>query len=398
MGPTPLDSRKAGVRNERLVLKLLREQGPLSQKQLCEGTVLGSSTASTIVSRLREKGLVCETQGTSTSRGPKPVMLRINPRGRFLVGVELNPTTLRIGLFDFSMESVANTELPLRSRDVAYVVETLIVNVLGLLAKHNVDPDIVEGLGVTISGSVSANGTVELSSTLGWKQIPLRDLLREHLSFPVHVFSTRVRLLAEMSLTPEPPARNVLYLNVADGVGANTVIDGHLIHGDGNKAGEIGHIVVDPAGPPCGCGHHGCLESLTSGPALARRIQADLADGRDSLLADRITEEDTHRTIVHKWGLAIEAKDPYALALQDFVAEQLSRVLAMAINLYDPQRLILAGYVCEQCFDALAGAVQNSLHTQVFNGETRKLTIQPARAGRSRYTKGAAIAVLTDEG
>ncbi|MFC1763670.1 ROK family transcriptional regulator [Planctomycetota bacterium] len=397
MASLPLDSRRAGARNERLILKLLREKSPLSQKQLCEDTGLGSSTASTIVSRLREKGLVCETQGTSTARGPKPVMLRINPEGRYTLGVELNPTVLRIGLFDYMVKSVDSTEIPLRKCTVEHIVETLTVNSLGLLAKNDIDPDIVQGLGVTVSGSVSPTGTVELSSTLGWKHVPLRDLLSKDLNFPVWVFTTRVRLLAEMSLDHESSVRNVLYLNVADGVGANAVIDGHLVHGAGNKAGEIGHMIVDPNGPACGCGHTGCLEALTSGRALAQRIRNDLAMGQASALADRIAEEDTHRAIIQKWGLAIVARDSYALELQDFVTRQLSQALSIAINLYDPQLVILAGYVCEQCCETLIQAIHNTVKNQVYDGATRTLAIRPARAGRSRYTKGAAIAVLNDE-
>lgn len=399
MVPSPLDSKKAGANNERLILRLLREQCTLSQKQLCQKTKLNSSTVSTIVARLREKDLICETQGTSVSRGPKPVLLTINPQGRFLVGAELNPAYIRIGLFNFHMELVDQTEARLPAKNVEDVVECLTVSVLGLLTKNQVKSDIVLGLGVTISGSVSADGTVELSSTLGWQQVPLGPLLSSHLSFPVQIFTTRVRLLAEISLDPGlgQAAHSILYLNVADGVGANAIIDDHLIHGASNRAGEIGHIIVDTDGPPCGCGHKGCLETLISGPALAKRIQQDLAQGESSILAEQIYSHEDHRSSIYAWGNALKAGDAYALRLQNYVAEQLSRALAIAINLYDPQLLILAGYVCEQCFDALEQAIQAAVQTHVFDPTTRHLNIRPAKAGPLRYIKGAAIGVLNND-
>jgi len=85
---TPIDSKNAGLRNEKLVLSLLRQHGELSQAQLCRLAGLSSSTASYIVGRLRQKRLIREQPGRSSKRGAKPIMLRIHPRGQLVVGAD----------------------------------------------------------------------------------------------------------------------------------------------------------------------------------------------------------------------------------------------------------------------------------------------------------------------
>ncbi|HPO69552.1 MAG TPA: helix-turn-helix domain-containing protein, partial [Anaerohalosphaeraceae bacterium] len=76
---SPIDSKSAGQRNEHLILSMLRKHGRLSQSELCRLAGIRSSTASTIVARLREKGFVTERRGSSSKRGPKPILVELNP-------------------------------------------------------------------------------------------------------------------------------------------------------------------------------------------------------------------------------------------------------------------------------------------------------------------------------
>lgn len=375
-------------------MSYLRDRGQLSQKELCALTQLGSSTVSSIVARLREKEMIVETQGKSHTRGPKPVLLAINRQGRYLVGVELNPAYVRIGLFDFHTAILDHIQIPLSSKEVEHVLQTLTVNALGLLTKHDINKSSVLGMGVTISGTISNWGEVELSSTFGWKHVPLQKRLSDEMGVGVHIFTTRVRLLAELSLTGQDQYSNALYLNVADGVSCNVIAEGHLFHGSSHRSGEIGHIIVDPKGPMCGCGHQGCLESLIGGPALAGRIQQNIENGTDTVLRDLISCQDNHRTIISKWGLAMRQKDAYALKLQKEMAQHLAWAASIAINLYDPAMIVLAGYVCDQCQRELGVAIEAAMGTQVYDGQARTIPIRPAKAADERYILGAIIGVL----
>ena len=393
---SPIDSRNAGIRNELLVLNILRTHGRMSQSGLCKQADLSSSTVSYIIGRLREKNLIIEEQGKSTSRGAKPVLISINPTGRFVLGIEINPTDIFAGLFNFNCKLVEHIRTSITAeQSVGEIVRLLEITARGLLSKHNIAEKMAAGIGLAVSGSISKDGVVELSSPMGWKAVPLRAMLQERFDCPVSVHATRVRLLAEKIIDPTLTAQNVLYINVASGVGGHIISDGRLSHGADNRSGEIGHIVIDAKGPRCGCGHNGCLEAYISGPALAAKIRNDLP-AENSQLASMIAESDLPTDVLAKWGQALKNNDAYALKVQQYVADKLAPIAAMAINCYDPEVVILAGYVCMQCFDHLAGAIRQHIATDVFDNLSRQISIIPAKAGDKAIIIGTASAILRE--
>jgi predicted NBD/HSP70 family sugar kinase len=391
MAENPIDSKGAGLANEKLILTLLRQHAQLSQAQICELANLSSSTTSYIVARLREKDLIIETQGESTKRGAKPVFVSINSTGQFTVGVEINPSSLFIGLFDFNCQLVEKIRVLLDTdRSPENISSKLEINLRGVLSKHNIEYGKVSGIGVALSGSISKDGVVELSSPLSWKAVPLKDMLTAKLNIPVAVCTTRVRLLAESSIANNIDYSNVLYLNIADGVGSHAIIDGNLLHGSTNRAGEIGHIIAIPDGPKCGCGHKGCLEALISGPALAKKILQDIKHGQKTTLKDVVNSEDLPEVIISKWGQAIQQKDEYSMKLCAFIAEHFSKIAASTINCYDPNIVILAGYVTKQCFDYLETAIRETMATDVYDNTSRNIQIKQASLGTEALIIGAA--------
>lgn len=394
MNARPIDSKRAGASNENFILRLLKEHGQLSQSQLCQMTGLGSSTASSIVSRLRDKGLVLESEGKSLKRGPKPVILKINPRGRFIVGVEISPDYIDLGLFDFNTELIETARADLAGDHQAErVVGLVTTSLLDLLLRHAVDQGHVLGISVTLSGTVSSDGRVVLSSPLGWKNVSLKADLEARLVCPVHLYGTRVRLLAEMAREPDTSLRNVLFVNVADGVGCSAVIDGQLLEGATSRGGEIGHIIVEPQGPRCGCGHHGCLEALVSGPALAARIRAQAQAHPSSWLGQKVKPDDGHKTIIYKWRLALERRDELAHQILTYAADHLGRAIALAINLYDPELVILAGYVGMASHPFLMPFLENYIDSHVYNSDSRTISIRPAQVAEHALLIGGAMAV-----
>jgi predicted NBD/HSP70 family sugar kinase len=355
---------------------------------------LRSSTASYIVGRLREKGLIIEKPGQSTKRGAKPVLLSINPQGKYVVGVEINPGNIHIGLFNFDCELVQRIKAVVsQDRSPESVVDSLEINLRGLLGKNNVSSKDLFGVGVTLSGSIGKDGTVDLSSTLKWKNVKLLDMLQSRFDFPVSIHTTRVRLLAERSMKDNEWSQNIVYLNIANGVGIAAIIDGQLLHGTSNRSGELGHMIVNPNGPLCGCGHKGCLEAHISGPALTQKLLEE-APSRSSLLKNWLDPKDMPEETIQKWGDAIKQSDPYAIELQDYLCEYVGKAASLAINLYDPEIFILAGYVTQQCFDALKNAIQRKMVTDVYDNKSRSIKIVAAQAGDLALVRGVAMAVL----
>ena len=105
------NSKNTGLINEKVVLRILRQHGELSQAQICEMTGLRSSTVSYITGRLREKNLINERTGQSTKRGAKPVILSINPLGKLIMSISINPGHVSIGLFDFNCRLLEKSDV-----------------------------------------------------------------------------------------------------------------------------------------------------------------------------------------------------------------------------------------------------------------------------------------------
>lgn len=387
------DSKAAGARNEKLVIELLRTQGALSQSMICSKTGLNSSTISYIVRRLREKELILEKPGKSNKRGAKPVLIDINPAGQFIVGAEINPSSLLIGLFDFNNNLKDKIRIPLDTKSPDGIIDLLEVNIKGLQSKNAVIEDKLVGIGITISGSISSDGIVQLSSSLGWKNVPLKGKLVRKFNCSVDIYTTKVRLLAEISIQPPLASNNIVYLNVGNGVGATASIDGRLVHGSTNRCGELGHVVIDPEGPLCGCGLRGCLEAHISGPSIADKIRADLAGEINSVLVEMLNEQDAPEDVASKLKAAIEMEDQYAIEVQNYIAEKLSRAAAIAINLYDPDTIILAGYINAINIEYFIGQIKRCFITDVYDSTSRNINIISARVGTEALIRGVAAAV-----
>ena len=393
----PIGSKNAGLRNEKLVISLLRQHGGLSQAQLCQLAGLSSSTASYIVGRLREKNLITEEQGKSSKRGAKPVIVSLRPRAQVAVGVEIGPNTIFIGLFDFDCTLIESLRAPVGDdRSPERIVSLIEIGVRGLLSKQAVVEQSVLGIGATVSGAISPEGIVQLSSPMGWQNVPLREMLQERFRARVRVYTTRVRMFAEISLLPTGTAQNIVLLNFADGVGASIVENGQMALGATNRAGEIGHVIFDPNGPQCGCGHRGCLEAFSSGPALAARIRDDINNGTKSILREWIKPDDTPKEVVSHLGRALAEGDRYALEIRGLLADFVSRATAIAINCYDPDMLILAGYVIALCPEYLVKATERRFASDVFDHHSRDIKIVVAQAGEEASIRGIATAVLHD--
>ncbi|MBP5975302.1 ROK family protein [Brasilonema sp. CT11] len=133
-----------------------------------------------------------------------------------------------------------------------------------------------EAIGVSFGGPVDATtGKVRLSHhVLGWENVPLRDLLEEEFGVPAYVDNdANVAALGEYRFGAGQGYDSLFYMTVSTGVGGGWILNGKPWRGAEGMAGEIGHMVVDPAGSVCLCGKRGCVERLASGPYIAQDVR-----------------------------------------------------------------------------------------------------------------------------
>ncbi|MFQ5472828.1 MAG: ROK family protein, partial [Dehalococcoidia bacterium] len=135
----------------------------------------------------------------------------------------------------------------------------------------------------------------------------------------------------------------MLYMTVSTGVGGGIIIDGDLYRGTRGAAGELGHVIIDYNGPPCGCGGNGCLESLASGTAIARKGRQLIDEGKAPHLAEIVAGEGsvTSETMQR----AAEVGDEASKTVFRDVGLYLGVALASYVNIFNPEAILIGGGV-----------------------------------------------------
>ncbi|GGV04102.1 ROK family protein [Kitasatospora aureofaciens] len=229
--------------------------------------------------------------------------------------------------------------------------------------------------GIAVPGIVDeAAGAVVLAANLGWHRLPVRDWLAEELGLPVALgHDVRAGGLAEARIGAGRGSRDFLFVPVGTGIAAALMSDGQSVTGSHARAGELGHLVVRPGGPACPCGGRGCLETVASAAAIARRYTA--ATGEGGVTAKDVGERAVagDQTAVMVWNEAIEA---------------LADALTAAITLLDPERIVIGGGLAragDPYFAPLRAAVAERLTFQTLP------QLLPAQLGHEAGCQGAAL-------
>lgn len=267
--------------NELLVLNAIREVQPISRVDIAERTGLEGSTVSKIVGRLLASEFVYEDGVGPASRlgGRKKRFLHLNPDRAYAVGIDVGPRETAIALSDFSGRILRSTAIDNKRSPQEALAE--VARAVRKILRHAPDRSRVRGIGVSLIGLVDpVTGRVLAGENLGWgEDVPVGALLKKALKTDLPIYfenDARLSALAELWFGKEAvrQARELVFLDVGEGVGSGIVIGGQLYSGSVHGAGEFGHISIDPKGPACSCGGRGCLELFASDPATVRRYQA----------------------------------------------------------------------------------------------------------------------------
>ena len=212
--------------------------------------------------------------------------------------------------------------------------------------KAGVAPADLPAVGLCSPGWVdTTEGVVPAAPQLkGWRNVPIVRILSER-------FGTRVLLendanaaaLGENVFGAGRGARHLVYITVSTGVGGGIIADGKLYGGARGSAGEIGHTVIDPDGPQCGCGNYGCLEALASGTAIARRGTEEEARGASDALSQSLARDG--EVTASAVAEAAEQGDRVCQEIYSEAGRFLGIALANLVNVLSPEMIVVGGGV-----------------------------------------------------
>ncbi len=197
-----------------------------------------------------------------------------------VLGIDIGGTKIAVCLANEKGEILDSARFPSTAR-----YEDALANIAllarELTSKQGITLQQVEACGISAPGPLDlTRGMLLRSPNMPWgDQIPIQADLEKALGIPAILENdANAGALAEWFFGSGKGKKNVVYLTMSTGVGAGVVADGHLLHGVGGNAGEMGHIILDIHGPLCNCGMRGCLEAYTGGRAIQQRMQAYLKD------------------------------------------------------------------------------------------------------------------------
>ena len=326
--PTKATHRQTRVHNERLVVRTLYDFGPISRAEVARLTGLTRTTVSDVVAVLLDDGVVREVGRGPSSGGKAPILVEVDDDARLVVGLDLGEEHFAGSLVNLRGEIRRSVELAVDGRDGDAAVQ-LVFELLDQLLEGSTAPL----LGIGTPGLVdSRTGTIRQAVNLDWRDLPLGQIVSERYGVPTNVANdSQAAALAEYTYAGEGRVPNLIAIRVGRGVGAGLVLRGALFQGDGSGAGEIGHIVVDDGGAVCRCGRNGCLETV----AGMRAIEA------------RATEVAGTPTDLAALRRAIDATEPWAIAIATDAGGWLGRAIAALTGALDVERIVLLGPVTD---------------------------------------------------
>ncbi|WP_129787989.1 ROK family transcriptional regulator [Promicromonospora panici] len=375
-GPGAARQHTLRERNLELVARAVYEvPEPLSRAGVAAATGLARATVSTLVDQLVAAGLVRELPAVTGGRAGRPaVPLVPAPRSVVGLGLEVNVDYLGARVLDLTGDVVVEQVVPGSFHDSD---PTAVLGRLGALAREVSDGVAAEGM--TVAGARLAlpglvdprTGLLEVAPNLGWSSLEPVPLLGLG-DLDVRVANeAKLAALAELAGGSDVAAPDSFIFVSGDvGIGAAIVVDRELFLGERGWNGEIGHVVVDPAGPRCSCGAFGCLEQYAGKEAIMRAAGLPADAPLDSLVA-HLAE-----------GAALpDAGRALGSALADFV------------NLLDVGTIVLGGAYTE-LLPWLRADVEAVLDDRVLAAPFVDLQVRAAQAGPQAALTGGAREVL----
>jgi predicted NBD/HSP70 family sugar kinase len=375
--------------NRQILLNLIREHEPISRADLARRMEIARGMITSLVDELIADGSLYEGATIDSPRGRRPQMLFVRTRGRLVISVDVRFSRTFVMLGDFSGAAIAMETFETIEEPAALVVE-LKRRVGRLLATHG-DAGSCEGLGLVVPGMVdNATGRVLNAPHLGWRNVDIRDPLSKAVGLPVFVENAPIACaLAQMWLGQRGGIEltDFVYVSVSDGVGAGIVVNGQVLRGKRNTAGEFGHVPISAGGPHCHCGGRGCLEAYASNLATVVRYL-----GQDFSPA-------TARSIVDSSGLTIDdviararSGDARARSAVHETAEHLGAGLSVIVNTLSPAQICVGGEIAE-AWDEIEPILRRVISARALTDNAAATAVYPEESPSQARLRGATALV-----
>jgi glucokinase len=310
---------------------------------------------------------------------------------KLYIGVDLGGTNIKIGCFDGEMKLLATTSVSTQADFGPEFVADMIVETIGhIIEQCSASMDAVQGIGIGAPGPADlTKGVILAAPNLpGFRNVPLRKMIIERTGKPAVLENdANAACYGEYVIGAGRGTDDMVFLTLGTGIGGGIITNGRLIHGFGDNAAELGHVVIEMDGRLCGCGQKGCVEAYASAKSTVKRAVEAIKAGRPSSLAEihnakgQITAKDIYEQLA--------AGDALAKEITDGTAKALGILCVSMLHVTGPRRIVFAGGMIA-AGDLLLDRIRHYFRQYIWPLKPENLEICFATLGENAGMIGAA--------
>lgn len=308
------------------------------------------------------------------------------------IGIDVGGTNVKIALVSDKGKIIYSNSIPTRAEmGYEHTINSMKDAVNDLLKETKMKPSDIEGMGFGFPGQIDCQkGVVRLAPNIpGWVNIPISNIMEKEFGIPTRVDNdVRTATLGELNYGAGVGCENLVCITVGTGIGSGLVINGKLVRGANNAAGELGHIKLNmQGGPLCGCGDRGCLEAYASGPSIVAMAEEYIKGGKSTKYRELANPDITPYIV----AVAAKEGDPVARQIFRVMGEYIGMGLVSVVNLLNPEKIIIGGGVAD-AGDILFDPIKETISKRAMTIQ-KEVEIVPAQLGNTAGVIGASLLI-----
>ena len=312
--------------NRGLILQKIFEHGFISRADLAKITGLNKATISVQVADLLDEHLVTESQQEHHTVGRRPIMLSINGRAGYVLGIDLDYKKIKFRISDLQGDFIEAKTIPLDTDVYEEIVGILIEEIQNYKDEYATSHYGLVQTIIGVHGTVHNDEWIQFIPRLHWNNKDLKTDIQREVDMDISIENNANLSAYAERVYQYPESGDLIGISISSGIGAGIINDGKLVRGYDGYAGEIGHMIISPYGKECRCGNRGCLELHAAEPVVFLELMEKLDRPHLSYLDIK------HLISIH---------DPATIEVMQKFIQFVSIGLNNLINLYNPETLII---------------------------------------------------------
>lgn len=372
------------------ILEIIRKNGPISRTDISKATELNIVTVSNYVNHYIKKGIVIEGELDESTGGRKPVLVELNPKAGYIVGVGLNMLSMVGVLVDLEINVLKEIKWERFPENSEAVISKMVDLAEEIINQAEIDRTKIAGVGVGVPGIIDERGrTIRWPQSLGDKDVSIclsiKETFEKRLNIPTIVENdANAAVLGEKWLGLDREVRHMIYM--FSGVGVGILINGEIYRGASGAAGELGIASLRET-------KEEAFQIATQlgrwemDLGMVRNARQGLEKGEKSILQD-IVNGDFSRLGFKELVRAVKEKDPFAIRIVEEGGAALGKKVAFLVNLLNPEIVVIGGGV-EDCGAPFLEVLKNTVKDWAVEEASSRTSIIPSAFGENAVALGA---------